>query len=834
MSLSGDAPPFDPDDAASREFSKARKGFDPTEVRVHLTKLTEEIKRLRATEADLRAQLEDAATRVPDVESLDPAAISRALGAETVRIIDTAREASDEIRAKAEENAGRVVRDAHERANRLTRDAAELRETAAREAEELTSSARADADALLAESRAEAEATRSDAAAEAASIREEAALILDERTTEAQLEAVRIRGEAEAARAEAEAYAAQRRADADREAAATAERAVADAEAEVESARERGREMIREAKEARERMIRDLAERRHNSRQQLEALRAGRERLIEAFATAREALDEATDELVESLPSARAAADAAARSVDEDLDAAVLELDTLIDRGADTDELIDGSVDPIDRPLEVPAETGDAQPGEPPVEPVGEVESDELIDELDDDEDEDEDEPADGEAAAMIDIALDAADDDDDDVGAADEAADVLVLESVPAGFDVVDMDVEGTVETDDDDDDDDDDFDDDDDDDDFDDDDDEDEDEDGDDAEIPQRGRLRLVSSNEGGPSPVGIEALVDATPVAESAEEPRSAEVEELFARLRADRSAVDDDDDFDDDDDEDDEDEDDDAPSAEVTTLSTGAVVIDLSAVEAERSVAGGTDVTDVTDDIDLLDDAGAAAQQAMLDQRDALLGDVAQALGRRVRRVVTDQENEVLDLVRRNRKLKGSDDLLPSRDTQIEAYRAAIHKDLREVLAAGADFLAIGNELDDSVVEAALDELLAAVGEWGIDPLRAKLARVVDDSDDTSPDRNELVDRLRATYREWRNDRIGELSGDIATLGFSRGVMAAASPDQQLCWMVDHGGLPCPDGEDNQLAGPVTVGHEFPTGDICPPAHPGCRCLLVPVP
>jgi hypothetical protein len=110
----------------------------------------------------------------------------------------------------------------------------------------------------------------------------------------------------------------------------------------------------------------------------------------------------------------------------------------------------------------------------------------------------------------------------------------------------------------------------------------------------------------------------------------------------------------------------------------------------------------------------------------------------------------------------------------------------------------------------------------------------LARVVDDSDDTSPDRNELVDRLRATYREWRNDRIGELSGDIATLGFSRGVMAAASPDQQLCWMVDHGGLPCPDGEDNQLAGPVTVGHEFPTGDICPPAHPGCRCLLVPVP
>jgi SPP1 gp7 family putative phage head morphogenesis protein len=35
------------------------------------------------------------------------------------------------------------------------------------------------------------------------------------------------------------------------------------------------------------------------------------------------------------------------------------------------------------------------------------------------------------------------------------------------------------------------------------------------------------------------------------------------------------------------------------------------------------------------------------------------------------------------------------------------------------------------------------------------------------------------------------------------------------------------------QDNEDAAPVPLGEAFPSGDDSPPAHPNCRCALVPV-
>jgi hypothetical protein len=48
---------------------------------------------------------------------------------------------------------------------------------------------------------------------------------------------------------------------------------------------------------------------------------------------------------------------------------------------------------------------------------------------------------------------------------------------------------------------------------------------------------------------------------------------------------------------------------------------------------------------------------------------------------------------------------------------------------------------------------------------------------------------------------------------------------------LRWIVDDDGGPCPDCDDDALAGPTRKGDPFPTGQLHPPAHPGCRCVLV---
>jgi hypothetical protein len=46
------------------------------------------------------------------------------------------------------------------------------------------------------------------------------------------------------------------------------------------------------------------------------------------------------------------------------------------------------------------------------------------------------------------------------------------------------------------------------------------------------------------------------------------------------------------------------------------------------------------------------------------------------------------------------------------------------------------------------------------------------------------------------------------------------------------VVDPSCEACPDCDDNALAGKVTKGDTFPTGDTVAPAHPDCRCLVVP--
>jgi len=97
---------------------------------------------------------------------------------------------------------------------------------------------------------------------------------------------------------------------------------------------------------------------------------------------------------------------------------------------------------------------------------------------------------------------------------------------------------------------------------------------------------------------------------------------------------------------------------------------------------------------------------------------------------------------------------------------------------------------------------------------------------------SGDDEAAADGVRACYREWKTQRIGPLGDDVVHHAFNLGIVAASGRDTKLRWIVDNGGSPCPDAEDNALAGAVTCGEQFPSGHCHPPAHPGCRCLVVP--
>jgi hypothetical protein len=212
----------------------------------------------------------------------------------------------------------------------------------------------------------------------------------------------------------------------------------------------------------------------------------------------------------------------------------------------------------------------------------------------------------------------------------------------------------------------------------------------------------------------------------------------------------------------------------------------------------------------------------ARPLQLVRRDELLGPVIAGLARRVKRALQDDQNDILDRLRSQGGWK--DGVLPELSEHTARYVEAAKEMLAEAARAGSTFAGVSIERAQGVDTEAGELANALVG-----PLRRRLeddCPTVDPTDDAA-----LVEHVGAAFREWRGDRTERLAGDHATAAFSASAMAGTSHDVTIRWIVDDEGGPCADCEDNALAEDVSPGDPFPTGHPHPPAHSGCRCLLV---
>lgn len=746
------APPeLDPAALAASDFTRTRRGLEPTEVRAALGRAADALRTWEERDARFQERLTELEQRLDESHELDEQRIATVLGEETARIVTAARDAAAEIRSKAEEQAERLIRESEEQATAaaeaLRGEAQALRDEAARAAE----TAAADAEALRSSAAADAERVRTEADSAAATLREEAAalatstvsdaqsraddllaaaeLVLSERTTEAEAAAALVTEAAaesaaatEAAaqdlRREADEYAETTRTSADADAASAIAEAEALAATLIEEATERGRSMVAEARAVRERMLTDLAERRRVARRQLEGALAGRDRIVEVLRAATDEVAGTIAELERADDEASVAADAAAAEVDDELDVELAELRAELAEG---DDLAggDGLADVVEL-TEVDAvrievvETDAAQTDAAQIDESGSELRRSGAGPADDVDDEVVDEVVRIEVVAPVAEVLPAA---EDEPTAAQDAADELASEPEDHGD---------------------------------------------------------VATGADGG------------------------ATVHDLFARIRA--EGIDE-------------------------HAGEAAAAIDLTvggdeAMAAESpSVATGVALADAGD--------------RLFDRRDELLLPVEKGLARALKRLASDEQNEILDRLRRVKRGRPDPaEVLPSSD--VSPFVDALVGEFDRAVAAGAEFWA---ELAEAAAAPSTDPAAArAVLEAAVTDFlalhRAHLERAFAEADEADLDTSELGDRVRATYRDWRSGSLADLAGDLATAGFTLGERQAAGEGTPWRWVVDHGGLPCADGEDNALAGEIACGEEFPTGDVTPPAHPGCRCILAP--
>jgi hypothetical protein len=210
---------------------------------------------------------------------------------------------------------------------------------------------------------------------------------------------------------------------------------------------------------------------------------------------------------------------------------------------------------------------------------------------------------------------------------------------------------------------------------------------------------------------------------------------------------------------------------------------------------------------------------------LQARDAVTEPLTGQLTRRLKRALQDEQNESLDRLRTSRRPAAIGAVLAARDDQAAPYRELAIPFLDESARAGASGSKYGP------VSVGVDDLAAALAGDLASALRGRLEQALTSGGSEDLDLGAISERISSVYREWKGQKVERLALHYLVAAHERGCFLSHPEGTPLRWIVDDEG-PCPDCEDNGLAGPTPRGEPFPTGQLHPPAHMGCRCLLTP--
>ncbi len=255
-----------------------------------------------------------------------------------------------------------------------------------------------------------------------------------------------------------------------------------------------------------------------------------------------------------------------------------------------------------------------------------------------------------------------------------------------------------------------------------------------------------------------------------------------------------------------------------------------VDDDGSVESVQVDASVESADDETPDDETPDEPD-VAEPTPFTRRDEALVPLIVAGARKLKRVLADEQNAALDLLRQNQPVTQIGDLIPAVDDHVRTYADALDEELVDAAVVGAGEAGKNDtkSLRTTIRKGALTSAHAIMRNDLVMPLRVRLERAVADG---AGDNEDITKRVRAVYREWKTQHIDHQLDDVFRFAHGGGVVAGVKPGTHVAWMIDPSEPTCADCEDNSLAGSVEVGTEFPTGHTAAPAHAGCRCLTVP--
>lgn len=225
------------------------------------------------------------------------------------------------------------------------------------------------------------------------------------------------------------------------------------------------------------------------------------------------------------------------------------------------------------------------------------------------------------------------------------------------------------------------------------------------------------------------------------------------------------------------------------------------------------------------------AAISADPARFAERNELLAPLVVSMARKLKRVLADEQNDVLQHLRLKRSSLEMDAFLGSVDEHAARYGAGISEDTMTAAGAGAKSVKSAGGSSKRVTQKAISgHVVASVAAGLVAGFREDTRIAIGEAEGN---REILASLMRDVYRKWKTELIDQHVDDLACSAYSKGGFLAMENGSRMGWMVDPSAPCCSECEDNSLAGAVVKGESFPTGHQLPPAHPGCRCLVCPI-
>jgi len=222
-------------------------------------------------------------------------------------------------------------------------------------------------------------------------------------------------------------------------------------------------------------------------------------------------------------------------------------------------------------------------------------------------------------------------------------------------------------------------------------------------------------------------------------------------------------------------------------------------------------------------------GAAARDPAFGIRAQALDDAPLLAGRTLKRLLQEDQNDLLDRIRRHRG-RGTfeDDIFPPA-VQVERFVEGMR------LALEPAFIAGRNAGGGIPIGEPPDVVGALVAKQVVAPLRRDLGRMVEPRLAAGDTATTVSERAGDVYRVWKGVRTELLGEGLVYAAFHHGLLdawrEAHAPGKRWLMSPDEADCPRDTCRANAAAGVVGVDVSFPSGHLAPPAHGGCTCTVV---